>query len=262
MVALRSKSLFGLALAVLSGVLAMPSSAALLNPPAFPGPGFAFPDPFTGCSPGSNCTLLASLTQTTSGTDVFNKTYYTATLATAVYRDSTPIPGVRAGAGLDFFYQITNAAACSPAPCTGTGGTPDSIGRMLAGNFNEPGLLIDVGTWTGTPGGPFVASTPADPTPGTVDRQTADAIGFNFSAPGSNPLTPGSTSQVLFIATNYTNFSAGIVGLSNNGTANFAAFQPSVPSTVPEPASAALLGLGLLVVGGVRARSARTRRRV
>ena len=58
------------------------------------------------------------------------------------------MPGVRAGAGLDVFYQISNAATCAPAPCTGTGGTPDFIRRMLAGNFNEPGLLIDVGTWT------------------------------------------------------------------------------------------------------------------
>lgn len=257
MAAIRSKSLFTLALVVVLCVLATPSSAALLNPPAFPGPGFAFPDPFTGCTPGSNCILLASITQTTPGTDILNNVYYTATLAAAVYMDSTPIAGVRAGAGLDFFYQISNAAACSPAPCTGTGGAPDSIGRMLAGNFNEPGLLIDVGTWTGTPGGLFVATTPADPSPGTVDRQTADAIGFNFSAPGSNALRPGTTSQILFIATNYTHYSEGIVGLSNNGTANFAAFQPSVPSTVPEPASAALLGLGLLVVGGVRARRKR-----
>ena len=243
-----------LALAVVFCILAMPSSAALLNPPAFPGPGFAFPDPFTGCTPAANCTLAAALApQTLAGKDINGKIYYTATLVTAVYMDTTPIAGVRAGAGLDFFYQLTNAAACTPAPCTGTvSGLPDAIGRVIAANFDLPGLLIDVGTWTGTPGGAFVATTFASPTPGTVDRQTANVIGFNFSAPGSNPLSPGTTSQILFIATNATAFTSGIVNTENAGTANFSALQPALQARVPEPTSAVFVGLGLLGLAGVR----------
>src|ERR1051326_2040363 len=86
-----------LALAIVFCFVGTPSNAALLNPP---GPAQQLPDPFTGCSPTGNCTLVASLVQTISGTDASANVYYTATLHTAVYTDTTPIPGIRPGAGL------------------------------------------------------------------------------------------------------------------------------------------------------------------
>jgi len=253
----RKNSLRGaiLALAVLyCFVVASPMQASLINPPdPFPHP----PDAFVNCT---GCTFLASMgPQTVNGTDINGTIHWSAILRTAVFSDpgtgGNPFGSV-ANPTLDFFYQLTNLSSC--AGCTTA---PADIGMFTAGSFLPsmiPGtLLIDVGI-------NFGAVPGFDPTgtalPGTVDRfAPGDTIGWSYTSAGSVNLSPGSTSIIMEVATNAKFFDAnGFAGASNGGIAGFHAFEPAAASGVPEPASAALIGLGMLAIGTLCRRSRRT----
>ncbi len=229
-------------------IVVAPSQAALINPPD-PNPFFS--DQFTdgGCV---GCTFLASLpTQTVPGTNLGGVVAFQSTLNTAVFFD----PNNNFGGGLDFFYQISNLAPCP----TCTQG-PDSIGRFSAINFGPnviaPGtLLVDIG-WNDGPVPGFNAAGTANA--GFVDRvPPGSTIGWDFKSPGSVSLTPGSTSVILEIQTNAKFFSIGHASAIDGGTANFNAFAPSSTSPTPEPASALLIGIGMLGLASFRRYSRR-----
>jgi len=197
-----------------------------------------------GQGPG---TLLASLSApftSSLGTS-------SGTLVSAVFRE--------AGGTLDFYYQVfenTTSTNC------GTGGKPacDPISRETDTNFATWLTQLDFRTDGSTlPGGLFVNG---DTTPQTADRNVSpgDVIGFTFNgAPTPSPIQPGHTGNVLIISTNATFFTAGNASVIDGGVTTVASFEPS--SGVPEPASFALVGLGLLAVGGIH-RRLKTRRKV
>ena len=189
-----------------------------------------FPDVFGSyCSTG--CTQLAY----TSSTETDTTATFTATLNAAVYTD--PSNTFCAGC-LDFVFQISNSA-----------NSTDGIGRVTA--FDFAGFSVDAGYSTTAPGSgggtTFATGTDA---PGLFDRVTSDTVGFQFASSPTAAIAPGQTSYILLIETNATHYTTGIVSAEDGGTATFAAFEPT--AAVPEPASALMLGLGMVLFGTIR----------
>ena len=205
--------------------VAAPRAEATVIPPggAVPAAGIAFPG-------GTELDSVYYANQTAAD--------LTASVASSVYRST--------GGTLDFYYQVTNN---SPAP------TFDEVHRLTGSSF--AGFITDV--WfiingaavanTAAPGGTFLTGT-ADPF--TIDRSgTGSVVGFNFPSPGFD-VDAGETSLVLLVRTNAPLYAPGFVSVINSGTLTRAAFEPAVP----EPASLALFGVGLLAAARRRHRTA------
>lgn len=127
---------------------------------------------------------------------------------------------------LDFVFQFTN-----------NGG--DSNERFSM--YNYAGFLVDVGT------NPFGVH---DPT--TIDRSVnGPVIGFNF--PASDQISTGQSTPLLVIETNAVLYTTGYAS-AQDGTAGYG-FAYSPFAAVPEPASLALVGGGLALIGGLLRKS-------
>jgi hypothetical protein len=136
---------------------------------------------------------------------------------------------------LDFVIQASNSLIST-----------DAIERLTLTSFT--GFATDVG-FTMNGGGTLSGGTVI---PETVSRGAAgDVIGFNFSTLVPLLFSPGSTTFVLVIKTNATEFTSGTVSEIDGGVAaSFAAFAPNgVPEVTPVPTTLPLLATGLGALG-------------
>jgi len=219
------------ALLTVALMLCVPAmQAAPILPSALVTPGGpAVGVPLTSAAPG---TLLASLVAPFSFTTTAGTT--SGTLTSAVYRNPSGT--------IDFYYQVFN-----------------NLGSVTALSRESDTSFTGFQTWVAFRTdvvGPFSA-TSAGIIPVTADRDaSATTVGFNFApVPPGTKIPPGTTSAVLIISTDATAFTAGNAEVIDGGTQTVASFQPS--SGVPEPATLALIGGGLLALAAIRRRTVR-----
>jgi hypothetical protein len=180
-------------------------------------------------------TLLASMSVPFTTSTSFDS----GTLISAVYRED--------GSGtLDFYYQVvlnSTSTAC------GTANQPacDPIARETNVDFNNGGTWT---TWAATRGdavGPFSAGTVF---PMTADRNAAgNVFAFSFAPPDGAKIQPGQTSAILIVSTDAKSYTSGFSSVIDGGVTTVGSFEPAA---VPEPISFALVGGGLLLLGGIR----------
>jgi len=223
-----------IALACFLAVMLAPSSQASLTGTTPVGPSeTVFPGLVPpGTDPG---TLLASQIQDWTFTNGDLTT--SGTLASAVFQE--------AGGTLDFYYQVENDPTSATAIARETDTNFSGAASMAVG-FRVDGSTL--------PGGVFVD--------GMVVPVTADlngdgtVVGFSFNPPDGAKILPGTTSSVLVISTDATQFTNGFANVIDGGVATVDAYQPG--GAVPEPGSFFLLGGGLLGLAGISRRLRRS----
>lgn len=215
---------FALLLMVLGTLALSPISQAALIGTQNVAPGGSVLLTVASGTPG---TLVASLLSPYSFTTTAGTT--SGTLDTAVFRE--------AGGTLDFYYQVMNNATSATSIRVDSDTAFD--GFLTALGYRIDGATLGAG---------FVNGTVA---PFTGDRNLAgQVVGFNFNQTPALNIQPGQTSFVLAVSTNATNFTAGNAEIQDGGNQTVSAFQPA--AGVPEPASIALIGGGLLALAGIR----------
>jgi PEP-CTERM motif len=199
----------------------VPSSAVLIA-----GGASLAPPPTTAAAGTLQASLLAPWTfTTTAGTT-------SGSILSAVYLNPSGT--------LDFYYQVFNNAVSVTALAhesdTSFLGFPSTVAFRTDGGSlpTNPGFVG---------GGSVPISSKLDASGTTVD--------FSFiPVPPGTTVPPGTNSAVLIISTLATNFTRGNAEVIDGGTATVNAFQPA--SNIPEPATFALIGGGLLALAGIR----------
>jgi hypothetical protein len=231
-------------LVVAFGVILLMTSSSAMATIISPGGGATPLAPGTSVLPndvtaGTVGTLLAEMTAN------FNTTASGATVAgsliSAVFDE---------GDGLDFYYQVVSNN-------TSNTNINNEANVNFAGWVTGVAYRTDGGSLCGIPGADCTQNGGTDPfTDGTVLPVGADrsldgiTVQFDFVPPSTSAIAPGQTSNVLIIQTDARNYTAGNSGLIFGPTVTVASFEPA--SGVPEPASLALIGGGLLLLAGFR----------
>ena len=190
---------------------------------------------FGGTQFGTTQMATFNITNTQGGTA--NGNNLTGTIYSAAFAGG-------AGGTLDFYYQIQLTGG---AGSNNTAFQSLAIGEMLSGiNASVGQVTADIDG-----AGPFIAGTTAS---GQTQRTfTGAGLTFNFA----NFIGSGSSSYTQVVRTNAVstlNGSGGVVGtgVAQTAVGNVLVAGMAAPTTgAPEPGSLALLGMGLVSMGGV-----------